>query len=178
MLRTILTYGTIAGLIVGAPMVTMMLLWKSPDPVGGGVYWGYGVMLIALSFVFVGVKSYRDKARGGVIKFLPALGVGLAISLVAGVFYVLAWELSLALTHLDYIGSYAKAEIARAEARGAAPAELAQLRASMDDMKAMYANPVLRMGMTLIEILPVGLLVSLVSAALLRNSRFMPPRAA
>jgi hypothetical protein len=177
MLRTILIYGTIAGLIVGLPMLTMMLVWKSPDPMGGGLYIGYGIMLIALSAVFVGVKSYRDKVRGGVIKFFPALGVGLAISLVAGVFYVLAWELSLALTHVDYIAGYANAEIRSLKATGASQAEIDKLSASMDAMKAMYANPILRMGMTLTEILPVGVLVSLVSAGLLRNSRFMPARA-
>lgn len=178
MLRTILIYGTIAGLIVGAPMVTMMLLWHSPDPAGGSLFFGYAVMIIALSAVFVGVKSYRDKVRGGIVKFLPALGVGLGISLVAGVFYVLAWELSLALTHVDYISGYANAEIAQARARGASQVEIDKLAASMAAMKAMYANPVMRMGMTLTEILPVGFLVSLVTAALLRNSRFMPARPA
>ena len=178
MLRTILIFGTIAGLIVGTPMVAMMLLWHRPDPVGGSLFFGYAVMIIALSAVFVGVKSYRDKVRGGIIKFLPALGVGLGISLVAGLFYVLAWELSLAVTHIDYIAGYANAEIARAKANGATQAEIDRLAASMADMKAMYANPVMRMGLTLTEILPVGVLVSLVTAALLRNSRFMPARVA
>jgi hypothetical protein len=178
MLRTILIFGTIAGLIVGTPMVAMMLFWHRPDPVGGSLFFGYAVMVIALSAVFVGVKSYRDKVRGGIIKFLPALGVGLGISLVAGVFYVLAWELSLAVTHVDYISGYANAEIANAKASGASQAEVDKIAASMAQMKAMYANPVTRMGLTLTEILPVGVLVSLVTAALLRNSRFMPARAA
>ena len=178
MLRTILIFGTIAGLIVGTPMVAMMLLWHRPDPVGGSLFFGYAGMVIALSAVFVGVKSYRDKVRGGIIKFLPALGVGLGISLVAGVFYVLAWELSLAVTHVDHISGYANAEIANAKASGASQAEIDKIAASMAEMKAMYANPVTRMGLTLTEILPVGVLVSLVTAALLRNSRFMPARPA
>ena len=41
----------------------------------------------------------------------------------------------------------------------------------------MYANPLFRLPITFTEILPVGLIVSLISALLLRNSRFMPARA-
>ena len=44
------------------------------DPLGGIVI-GYLTMLVALTAVFLGVKQYRDKFKGGVIRFLPAFGV-------------------------------------------------------------------------------------------------------
>jgi hypothetical protein len=47
----------------------------------------------------------------------------------------------------------------------------------MEAFKLQYANPMIRMPMTFAEIFPVGLLVSLVSAGLLRNPRFLPARA-
>ena len=46
----------------------------------------------------------------------------------------------------------------------------------MEVFKTMYANPLLRLPMTFVEIFPVGVLVSLVTAGLLRNSRFLPMR--
>src|SRR5882672_103505 len=103
MLRIILIYGVIGGLIVGVPMLLEMVVWSGEPMRQGGMILGYTTMIIALSTVFLGVKQHRDKALGGVIKFLPALLVGLGISVVAGVFYVTAWDLSLAITHLDYM---------------------------------------------------------------------------
>lgn len=42
--------------------------------------------------------------------------------------------------------------------------------------KVQYANPLFRLPMVFAEIFPVGVLVSLISAALLRNRRFLPAR--
>ena len=132
--------------------------------------------LIALTTVFLGIKHQRDQVQGGVIGFWRALGMGLAISLVAGIFYALAWELVLAVTHMDFAGDYAKSVIAHQKAKGASAAALAKLTAQMDDFQRSYANPAYRMTMTFTEIAPVGVLVSLISAGLLRNSGFLPAR--
>lgn len=173
MWRKILTYGLIAGLVVAIPMNVMMVTMKDHPPLAWGMVFGYVTMLVALSAVFVGIKRYRDAELGGVIRFWPALGLGLGISIVAGVIYSLAWELSLALTHMDFATAYANTLIAEKKAAGASAEALAQLTAEMNTFKAEYANPLFRMPMTFAEIFPVGVLVSLVSAALLRNSRFL-----
>jgi hypothetical protein len=129
-----------------------------------------------LSAVFVAIKRHRDADLGGVIKFWPALGLGLGISAVAGVFYVLAWEASQAFTHADFASSYARTLIEEQQAKGASAEALAKLTADMEIFKANYANPLFRLPMIFVEIFPVGVLVSLVSAGLLRNSRFLPAR--
>jgi hypothetical protein len=46
----------------------------------------------------------------------------------------------------------------------------------MAEFREQYSNPFFRMPITFIEIFPVGILVSLISALLLRNSRFLPAR--
>ncbi len=181
MLRNILIYGVIGGLIVAVPMVVSMtvLMGDAHGPYGSSVFIGYAMMVLALSMVFVGVKQHRDKTLGGVIKFLPAFGMGLAISAIAGAFYCAGWELATAITHLDFIDTYSKAEIGKLEAKGAPPAEIEAMRKMLADYAAMYANPVIRVAMIFfMEFFPVGLIVSLIVAALLRNSRFMPARAA
>jgi hypothetical protein len=176
MLRTILKYGVIAGLIVGGFEVGTFTAFSGEPPLKYGMLIGYTTMLIALSAVFVGIKHYRDVDRGGVIGFWSAFGVGLGVSFIAGIFYVAAWETVQAMTHIDFASSYAQAIIASEKAKGASAEALAKLSADMETFKVQYANPMFRLPMTFVEIFPVGVLVSLVSAGLLRNSRFLPAR--
>jgi hypothetical protein len=176
MLRKILSYGTVAGLIVGVPLFGLTVAMNGHPPTSYGVVAGYLTMLVALSAVFAAIKRHRDADLGGVIEFWPAFGLGLGISVVAGVFYVLAWEAALAVTHMDFAGGYAKILIEQQKAKGVTGEALANFTAEMERFKAEYANPLYRLPMTFAEIFPVGLLVSLASAGLLRNSRFLPAR--
>ena len=122
------------------------------------------------------MKRHRDEALSGVIGFWPALGMGLAISAVAGVIYALAWEATLAISPIDFPAEFAKAMIAQAQASGATGAALQKAIADAEMFNVQYRNPLVRMPLTFTEIVPVALLVSLVSAALLRNPRFLPAR--
>ena len=177
MLKTILLYGLPAAVIVGVPMLWGML---TMDPDGSmpqnGALIGYATMLVALTSVFLGVKHYRDKELGGVIRFLPALGVGLGISAVASLGWVIAWEISLALTEFDFVATYYGAMIEQARTEGAGAERIAQMHADQADFAALYSNPLIRMGITFVEMFPLGVVISLISAALLRNSRFLPAR--
>ena len=176
MLRTILKFGVIAGLVVGGFEIVTFVVFSGMPPLKYGMLIGYTTMLIALSAVFVGIKQHRDVDRGGVIGFWPALGVGLGVSFIAGIFYVAAWEAVQAMTHMDFASSYAQAIIASEKAKGASAETLAKLSTDMEAFKVQYANPMYRLPMTFVEIFPVGVLVSLISAGLLRNSRFLPAR--
>ena len=174
MIQKILSYGVIAGLLVGVPLSVLTIAMNGHTASQYGLVIGYLTMLIALSTIFVAIKRHRDIDLGGVIRFWPAFGLGLGISVIAGVFYVLAWEAAQAVTHMDFATGYAKAQIAEQQAKGVSAATLAKLTAEMETFKIQYANPLYRLPMTFAEIFPVGVLVSLVSAALLRNSRFLP----
>ena len=177
MLRIILWFGLVAGLIVGGVLfcVTVAMAGNPPSMTSGAVF-GYLTMLVALSAVFVGIKRHRDRNLGGVIGFWSALGMGLAISFIAGLFYVVAWEAALAWTGMDFAGEYAGYLIEQQRAQGASAEALAKFSAEMERFKQQYANPLFRLPMTFTEIFPVGVLVSLISAGLLRNSRFLPAR--
>lgn len=175
-LSHVLRFGAIAGVIVSVPTLVIWLRLKPGDTLSAGMAVGYLIMLVALTMVFVGVKQYRDRVLGGVIPFAPALGMGLAISGVAGVFYCLAWEFCLAFGSFDFSAWYSNSLIEGARARGATPAEIEKVAADAAAFVAQYANPLFRVPMTFLEIFPVGVLVSLVSAALLRKPDFMPAR--
>ena len=126
---------------------------------------------------FLGIKHYRDKALGGVIRFVPALLVGLGISAVACIIYAIAWEVSLAISGFDFGSFYAKQMIEGAQAKGVSAEELQKVTASAEAFAKSYANPLYRFPMTFIEMFPVGVLISLISAGLLRNPRVLPARA-
>jgi hypothetical protein len=168
-----LIYGLLSGSVIAAVITAALVL--GPEDTHS-LWFGYLVMLVALTFIFVGVKRYRDVERGGVIKFLPAFGMGLAIAIVAGIAYVCVWEAYLASTGYRFMDEYIAAMIRNSQAEGASAAAIAAQVAEMESMRASYANPLFRLPLTFLEVFPVGLLVALISAALLRNPRLLPAR--
>jgi hypothetical protein len=175
--RILALYGIIGGLIVAIP-VDWLVLSRTPEWVSGNMMlFTYLAMIVALTAVFLGIKHYRDKTLGGVIGFVPALLVGLGISAVASLIYALCWEASLALTGFDFAGSYAKQMVEAARARGVSPAELQRVMADADAFAKSYGSWLYRIPVTFLEMFPVGVLISLISAGLLRNPRVLPARA-
>jgi hypothetical protein len=151
-MRYALVYGLMSGLVLGALFLAIILF--AQGTMFASVWFGYLIMLIALVFVFVGVKRYRDIECGGVVKFLPALVLGLSIALVAAIIYILTWEAYLAATHYAWID------------RNLPPG-------AMRDSYSIWFN---RAWITFQEIAPAGLLVALVSAGLLRDPKVFPAR--
>ncbi|MBI4418652.1 MAG: DUF4199 domain-containing protein [Ignavibacteriales bacterium] len=178
MRRFVLTYGLISGGIIIVLGFINTNLWKA-----GVVNFdnaeiiGYASMLIALSMVFFGIKAFRDRHQGGVVRFGKAFLVGLLITLVASSVYVAGWEVywqmddELRRTFMD---RYTEHVIEKLRAEGTRDEEIQARREEMDHMKELYNVRILRLAFTLVEILPVGLLVTLVSAAILRRKEFLP----
>jgi hypothetical protein len=177
MTRLILIYGTIAGLIVAIPMVWLMMSMTEDTSLDNGALYGYLTMIVALTTVFLGIKHYRDKVQGGVIKFWTALGVGLGISAVASLIYMVGWEIVLAFSGFDFADSYSKAMLDMAREQGISGDELERITADTQAFVDMYANPLARLPITFVEMFPVGALISLLSATLLCKSRIFPARA-
>ncbi|MEP9358229.1 DUF4199 domain-containing protein [Sphingomonas sp. KR3-1] len=170
MLRTILIYGAIGGLIAGGAISVAVLLLNQHS-----MAFGYLSMLVGLTTIFVAIKRQRDVAQGGVIRFFPALGMGLAMSVVAGIFYALAWEAVLQMIGGPgaFIDGFANAML-----KGLHGDALARMSAELEGMRASYRDPLQRLPMTFMEIFPVAAAVALFSAATLCNSRFLPARTA
>lgn len=176
MTRIIFTYGLVSGLVIIAGIIgTIALSQGQPH---SNVWLGYLIMLVAMSSILVGVKQYRDEHKGGVIRFWPALGVGLAIAAVAGAAYVVVWEIYLALTDYSFMAQYAETTLAAKRAAGVTGAAYDKAVADMAAIAESYKNPLIRVPMTFVEIMPVGVLIAFVSAALVRNPKFLPARSA
>jgi len=175
MKRIILVYGTIAGFVIICSMI-LSLTMSGAEGAGATVWLGYLIMLVSLSLIFFGIKRYRDQELGGVIRFGTAALLGLGISAVAGVIYVAVWEANLARTDYTFIEEYTSQVIEAKQAAGMTGAELQAEVEEMEGLKTRYASPLYRIPMTFLEIFPVGLLVSLLSAAILRRSEVLPAR--
>lgn len=173
-MRYALIYGGIAGAIIIA-VISAGLFFELPDHFQSE-WFGYLVMLAGLSLIFVAVKRYRDVERGGVIRFLPAFGLGLGVALVAAILYVLGWEAVLAASGRDFIAEYSAGIVQSMQADGASAAAIQAKQAELAEIGEAYRNPLFRMPITFLEIAPVGFIVAVVSAALLRDPRVLPAR--
>ncbi|MEI9996689.1 MAG: DUF4199 domain-containing protein [Rhizomicrobium sp.] len=176
MFRTSLLYGSIAGFIVIGVLIAGITVLRGQSFLSTE-WFGYLSMIVALSMIFLGVRRYRDRDLGGVIKFVPAFLLGLGIAVVAGVIYTAAWEAYLASTGYHFMDAYVAGIIRAKRAQGVSGAALAAQIAQLDAMKAQYGNPLFRLPMTFLEIFPVGLVIAVISAALLRNPKVLPAQA-
>jgi len=174
MTRYALIYGAIAGAIAATVLTVGIASDLSNHTTS--LWFGYLVMLVALSLIFVGIKRYRDVECGGVIRFGRAFLLGLGIAAVAGLTYALVWESYLQISGYDFMADYTRSVLKNMQAEGASPAAIQAKAAEMNAMAESYKNPLFRIPMTFIEIFPVGILVALVSAGLLRNPKMLPAR--
>jgi hypothetical protein len=174
MKKIVITYGIIAGLITGGLMLaTMPLFVNGTLNSDDGLWIGYTGMVIALSLVFFGVKSFRDHHAGGNMTFGKGFLIGMGITLIASVFYVIAWEITFARSGEWFMQKWSTGELDKLKSSGATEVELQVAKQKWDEFSLVYQNPLVRFGMTLMEIFPVGLLISLLSAALLRKKEFL-----
>jgi hypothetical protein len=126
-------------------------------------------MVVAFAFMFVGIKNFRDKYNGGVVSFGKAFRIGLYIALIASTMYVLVWLVEYYFFVPDFMEKYTACTMRDARASGASEAELTEKAAEMAKFTEMYKNPVWVVLITYAEILPVGLLIALISALILKR---------
>jgi hypothetical protein len=169
MRRIVLVFGSIAGVLIGAWTVASIAYCYSVNKYEGSMLVGYAAMLLAFSLVYVGIKNFRDTQNGGVISFGKALRVGLAISLVASTIYVITWMIDYYVFVPDFMDKFSAHLLQEAKNSGASAAEISSKAAEIDSMKELYKNPLMVVLFTYLEILPVGLIVSLLSALILKR---------
>jgi hypothetical protein len=136
-----------------------------------GMVIGYASMLAAFLMIHFGVRSYRDHVAGGSVRFGRAFVVGALIALVSSACYVATWEVMYFTSNSDFLVKYQTHELEAARAKGATPAELQKKTDEMKKFAEMYQNPVINAGMTLMEPLPLGLVIALISAGVLSRGR-------
>jgi hypothetical protein len=169
MKRVVLLFGLLSGVVSSAMMfLTLPFIKNGTVNNHNGQVIGYTAIVLSFLFVFFGIRSYRESS-GGTITFGRATGVGLLITLISCVFYVTSWEIIYFKVMPDFGDRYAARAVEAAREKGATEAAIQAKKAEMAKMKAMYDNPLINAAVTFIEPFPVGLVMTLVSAAILRR---------
>jgi len=169
MKRIVIIFGVISGVISSALMfLTLPLMHTGAINFSNGYILGYTSIFLSFLLVVFGIRTYREN-NGGTITFGRAFTVGILITLISCVFYVASWEVIYFKIMPDFADKYAAHAINEMREKGATDAAIAEKKVEMEKMKTMLNNPLLNAAMTFIEPFPVGLLVTLVSAAVLRK---------
>ncbi len=168
MKKTVLTFGLISGAVAALLMFsTVPFIYRIGFD--KGVIVGYTGIVVSLLLVPFGIRSYRENVGGGSITFGRAFAVGILITLISCLCYVVAWEIVYFNFLPDFAEKYTAYMIEKARASGASQQTIEATVQEMKNMKAMFDNPLINAALSFIEPFPVGLVITLVSAAILRR---------
>lgn len=172
MKRTITVFGLIAGVILAAFLFISMPMMDhaDPDSLAISMFVNYTVQFLTFSLIFFAIRQYRDKYNNGIITFGKGFRIGLGISLIGSLFYILAWAIIYTTILPDFMDTYGRVMTEAAIKKGASAAEIAEIQQEVADGKAMYSTWYGFAGITLMEIFPTGLIVSLISALILKRN--------
>jgi hypothetical protein len=173
MKKIVLTFGLISGLIISVLMGGSLFL---ADKIGSGhsMLLGYAIMVASFLLIYFGIRSYRDNTLNGQISFGQAFACGILITLIATVCYVVTWEILYFNFMPHFMDSYFAAQIQSVKSAGLDSATTAAKVAAIQHSQQLYQNPIINIAYTMMEPLPPGLIITLISAALLRREATMP----
>jgi uncharacterized protein DUF4199 len=168
MKKIVVTFGLISGLVMSFLMGGSLLL---ADKIGSGhsLLLGYTIMVASFLLIYFGIRSYRDNTLAGQISFGRAFACGILITLISSVCYVVMWEILYFNFMPHFMDGYFAAQVHKVQSAGLDAATVAARVAAIEHSQQLYQNPLVNMAYTIMEPLPVGLLITLVSAALLRR---------
>lgn len=168
MKKTVVTFGLISG-----ALSSLMLVGTVPfkDRIGfdKAEVLGYTTIVVSFLLVFFGVRSYRENVGGGAIAFGRAFSVGILITLISCVCYVVTWEIVYFNFTPGFVDQYAAYMVERAKASGASQEAIQAQLEQMKKFKELYDNPFFNGAITFLEPFPIGLLITLISAVALRK---------
>ena len=169
MRKIILTYGLLSGISAAVLMLATALYSKNANNFENGAIFGYAGILLSMMFVFLGVRAYRNGVLEGNISFSKAFQVGILITVISCICYVLAWFYVYDNLMPDFLDKYIANALEQMKQSGATAEHISEQTKQMEEYKVMYQNPLTRFALTFIEPFPVGLLVTIISAAVLRR---------
>jgi hypothetical protein len=173
MKKTVLTFGLISG---GLSAAMLLVTVPFADKIGWdkGEILGYTGIVLSALMVFFGVRSYRENAGGGRLTFGRGFAVGILITVISSACYVGTWEIVYYKLMPGFGEKYAAHMVQSAKASGASPQKIEETERKAKQFKQMYDNPAINVALTLMEVFPIGLVVTAVSAGILRKKERQP----
>lgn len=131
---------------------------------------GYLTILFACSFVFFGIRRYRDHDLGGVITYGNAFRLGLLITLCAALAFALVDLIYVVWINPDFYQQYADYYLDNLRSELSAE-EFEQEAAKMQEQLEVTSHPMVNFGVMFATVTLIGTLVSLISALILQRSQ-------
>lgn len=161
--NNIIKNGILGGIVVSIVMIGMTIYMKAnPDNEPNAII-GFVSMFLAFIFVILGIKQQRE-ANNGVLSFGKAFATGLLISVVISIIYVIVWLIIYYNFFPNFMEQYSAMVL-----KNTKPEEIAAKTAEMNQFKEWYKSPIMVILLTFMEILPIGIVVSLVGALILKK---------
>jgi hypothetical protein len=169
--KTILTFGLISGVLSSAMMLGTFRFLGDLNHGQKALVIGYTTIVLSFLLVFFGIRSYRDNLAGGAITFGRGFGIGIGITLISCLFYVVTWEIVYFNFLHGFMDSYFAQQIQKVQSAPGAPEAIQAKVAAIRHSQQLYENPWVNALYTFIEPFPVGLLITLISAVVLRKKQ-------
>ena len=170
MKKTVWTYGLISGAVASALMAAT-IPFQDESGFDHSLLLGYATIVLSFLLIYFGVRSYRDNVGKGRISFGRALAVGSLIGLIASLCYVATWQVVYFKFMPDFMTRYGAHELEKMRAAGASEAAIAQKKVEQDEFEKAYQNPAINAAYTILEPLPVALIIALISAGVLSRRK-------
>jgi hypothetical protein len=168
MRKTVLTFGFISGAVSS---VMMLLTVPFIDTIGfdRGEILGYTLIIASFLPVYFGIRSYRDNVAGGSVTFGRAFLIGLLIAVISSVCYVITWEFVYFNLLPDFADKFSAYAIEKARKSGSSAQAIEDITKQMQMLKQMMDQPLVNAAMTFVEPFPIGVVISAISAAVLKR---------
>ena len=128
---------------------------------------GYASIVVALSFVFFGIKHFRDRVNQGSVSFAQALKIGLTISLITGLAFGVL-DIIYRLINPEFTTEYYDYMVEQAKATVPADQLDAKL-AEMESQREFFSNPLLSFFVMTLTVVIIGFIISLLSSLVLQR---------
>lgn len=168
MKKTILRYGLYGAITICILFLLAWYLGKGLSYTGQEVI-GYVSMVIALGFVYFGIKHYRDKENQGMVSFKKALIIGILISLITALAFGALDVIYVEFINPEFATDYYAHMVG--EMKNSLSADEFEVKlAEMESQKELFANPLFSFVIMALTVFVIGFIISLISSLILQRN--------
>ncbi|GAA3594886.1 DUF4199 domain-containing protein [Flavivirga amylovorans] len=167
MLSTIKKFGSYAALVgvllfIGSHFFNWNVGFKTLE------IFGYASILASLSFVFFGIKHFRDQINNGVISFKKALLIGLVISAISGIVIGLLDVVYVTMINPDFVVEYTEYALEGMKNTLSA-SEFEVEKEALNEQMKLFENPIFTWSIMFTTVFAIGVIISLFSSLILQR---------
>ncbi len=129
---------------------------------------GYTTIVVSLSFIWLGIKHYRDKISDGKVSFGKALSIGLLISLFASVAFAVINAVYVEVIDPNFTADYYNYHVAEIKSN-LSGAELEEALEKMESQKELFSSTTVGSLVMFLTVFVIGFIISLISSLILQR---------